>query len=137
MVQIAGNVDYEFELLKSVIYVNNKQRSLLVQKAKKKLGTLAGKQVAILGLAFKPNTDDIREAASIVIAQELVAMGAVIKAYDPVAMNNATQFLPSEVEYMRSIDKTIQDADVTFIVTEWDEIKNYPLSKYVKLMKQA
>ncbi|MGQ7197734.1 UDP binding domain-containing protein, partial [Escherichia sp. HC-TM1] len=97
----------------------------------------AGKQVAILGLAFKPNTDDIREAASIVIAQELVAMGAVIKAYDPVAMNNATQFLPSEVEYMRSIDKTIQDADVTFIVTEWDEIKNYPLSKYVKLMKQA
>lgn len=137
LVQIAGNVDYEFELLKSVIYVNNKQRSLLVQKAKKKLGNLAGKQVAILGLAFKPNTDDIREAASIVIAQELVAMGAVIKAYDPVAMNNATQFLPSEVEYMRSIDKTIQDADVTFIVTEWDEIKNYPLSKYVKLMKQA
>lgn len=137
LVQIAGNVDYEFELLKSVIYVNNKQRSLLVQKAKKKLGNLAGKQVAILGLAFKPNTDDMREAASIVIAQELVAMGAVIKAYDPVAMNNATQFLPSEVEYMRSIDKTIQDADVTFIVTEWDEIKNYPLSKYVKLMKQA
>ncbi|MGE6552013.1 UDP-glucose dehydrogenase family protein [Bacillus mycoides] len=137
LVQIAGNVDYEFELLKSVIYVNNKQRSLLVQKAKKKLGNLAGKQVAILGLAFKPNTDDIREAASIVIAQELVAMGAVIKAYDPVAMNNAAQFLPSEVECMRSIDKTIQDADVTFIVTEWDEIKNYPLSKYVKLMKQA
>ncbi|WP_317188308.1 UDP-glucose/GDP-mannose dehydrogenase family protein, partial [Escherichia coli] len=89
------------------------------------------------GLNASPNTDDIREAASIVIAQELVAMGAVIKAYDPVAMNNATQFLPSEVEYMRSIDKTIQDADVTFIVTEWDEIKNYPLSKYVKLMKQA
>ncbi|HDX9707266.1 TPA: UDP-glucose/GDP-mannose dehydrogenase family protein [Bacillus thuringiensis] len=137
LVQIAGNVDYEFELLKSVIYVNNKQRSLLVQKAKKKLGNLAGKQVALLGLAFKPNTDDIREAASIVIAQELVSMGAVIKAYDPVAMNNATGFLPSEVEYMRSIDKTIQDADVTFIVTEWDEIKNYPLSKYVKLMKQA
>ncbi|MBJ8024853.1 UDP-glucose dehydrogenase family protein [Bacillus cereus] len=137
LVQIAGNVDYEFELLKSVIYVNNKQRSLLVQKAKKKLGNLAGKQVAILGLAFKPNTDDIREAASIVIAQELVAMGALIKAYDPVAMNNAAQFLPSEVECMRSIDKTIQDADVTFIVTEWDEIKNYPLSKYVKLMKQA
>lgn len=137
LVQIAGNVDYEFELLKSVIYVNNKQRSLLVQKAKKKLGNLAGKQVAMLGLAFKPNTDDIREAASIVIAQELVAMGAVIKAYDPVAMNNAAQFLPSEVECMRSIDKTIQDADVTFIVTEWDEIKNYPLSKYVKLMKQA
>ncbi|MED3075891.1 UDP-glucose/GDP-mannose dehydrogenase family protein [Bacillus wiedmannii] len=137
LVQIAGNVDYEFELLKSVIYVNNKQRSLLVQKAKKKLGNLAGKQVAMLGLAFKPNTDDIREAASIVIAQELVAMGAVIKAYDPVAMNNATQFLPSEVEYMGSIDKTIQDADVAFIVTEWDEIKNYPLSKYVKLMKQA
>ncbi|WP_459501257.1 UDP-glucose dehydrogenase family protein [Bacillus sp. C1] len=137
LVQIAGNVDYEFELLKSVIHVNNKQRSLLVQKAKTKLGNLAGKKVAILGLAFKPNTDDMREATSIVIVQELVAMGAVIKAYDPVAMNNATQFLPSEVEYMRSIDETIQDADVTFIVTEWDEIKNYPLSKYVKLMKQA
>ncbi|AHA75389.1 MULTISPECIES: UDP-glucose dehydrogenase family protein [Bacillus] len=137
LIQIAGNVDYEFELLKSVIRVNNKQRSLLVQKAKKKLGNLAGKQVAILGLAFKPNTDDIREAASIGIARELVAMGAVVKAYDPVAMNNAAKFFPSEVEYTRSIDEAIQDADVTFILTEWDEIKNYPLSKYVKLMEQA
>ncbi|QWI72988.1 UDP-glucose/GDP-mannose dehydrogenase family protein (plasmid) [Bacillus mycoides] len=137
LLQIAGNVDHEFELLKAVIQVNNKQRSLLVQKAKKKLGNLAGLQVAILGLTFKPNTDDMREAASIVIARELVAMGAVIKAYDPVAMNNATQFLPPEVEYMRSIDETIQDADVAFIATEWDEIKNYPLNKYVKLMKKA
>ncbi|MEM5611225.1 UDP-glucose/GDP-mannose dehydrogenase family protein [Bacillus thuringiensis] len=93
--------------------------------------------MAILGLAFKPNTDDIREAASIGIARELVAMGAVVKAYDPVAMNNAAKFFPSEVEYTRSIDEAIQDADVTFILTEWDEIKNYPLSKYVKLMEQA
>ncbi|MGH1288390.1 UDP-glucose dehydrogenase family protein [Bacillus toyonensis] len=137
LVQIAGNVDYEFELLKSVICVNNKQRSLLVQKAKKKVGDLAGKKVAILGLAFKPNTDDMREAASIVIAQELVAMGAIIKAYDPVAMSNAIHFLPSEVECMSNIDETIHGADVAFIVTEWNEIKNYPLSKYVKLMKQA
>lgn len=137
LVQIAGKVDYEFKLLKSVINVNNKQRSLLVRKAKERLGNLAGKRVAILGLAFKPNTDDMREAASIIIAQELVAMNAIVKAYDPVAINNAIQFLPPEVEFVSSIDKTIQDAEVVFIVTEWDEVKNYPLSQYVKLMKQA
>ncbi|MDZ3952321.1 UDP-glucose/GDP-mannose dehydrogenase family protein [Bacillus thuringiensis] len=137
LVQIAGNVDYEFELLKAVIQVNNKQRSLLVKKAKKKLGNLAGKHIAILGLAFKPNTDDMREATSTVIAQELVAMGAIVKAYDPVAIKNATQFLPPEVEYMGNIDETIQAAEATFIVTEWDEIKNYPLNKYVSLMKEA
>lgn len=137
LVQIAGNADHEFKLLKSVIQVNNKQRSLLLRKAKKKFGNLAGKTVAILGLAFKPNTDDMREAASIVIAQELISMGVVIKAYDPVAINNAKQFLPPEVEYMSSIDETIQDADVAFIITEWDEIKKYPLSNYIRLMKEA
>ncbi|WP_100618191.1 UDP-glucose dehydrogenase family protein [Bacillus cereus] len=137
LVHFADNVDYEFELLKAVIQVNNKQRSLLVEKAKKKLGSLAGKQVAILGLAFKPNTDDMREAASIVIVQELIALGAIVKAYDPVAMNKATQFLPPKVAYMRNIDETIKAADATFIVTEWDEIKNYPLNKYVQLMKEA
>ncbi|HDR8072397.1 TPA: UDP-glucose/GDP-mannose dehydrogenase family protein [Bacillus cereus] len=137
LLQIAGNVEHEFALLKSVIQVNNKQRSLLVQKAKKKLGNLTGKNVAILGLAFKPNTDDMREAASIVIVQELLEMGARIKAYDPAAMNNATQFLPPEVKYMRTIDETIRAAEVTFIITEWDEIKQYPLNKYVKLMKES
>ncbi|HHQ2480895.1 TPA: UDP-glucose dehydrogenase family protein [Bacillus cereus] len=137
LLQIANNVDHEFDLLKAVIQVNNKQRSLLVEKAKKKLGNLAGKQVAVLGLAFKPDTDDMREAASIVIVQELMATGAIVKAYDPVAMNNATHFLPPQVMYMRSIDEAIQAADVTFIVTEWDEIKNYPLSKYINLMKEA
>ncbi|WP_340135790.1 UDP-glucose/GDP-mannose dehydrogenase family protein [Bacillus cereus] len=137
LVQIAGSVNHEFKLLKSVIQVNNKQRSLLIRKAKKKLGNLAGKTVAILGLAFKPNTDDMREAASIVIAQELVSMGAVVRAYDPVATNNAKKFLPPEVEYMSSIDKTIQDAEIAFIITEWDEIKNYPLSNYIRLMKEA
>ncbi|TJZ99721.1 UDP-glucose/GDP-mannose dehydrogenase family protein [Bacillus thuringiensis] len=137
LVQIAGSVNHEFKLLKSVIQVNNKQRSLLIRKAKKKLGNLAGKTVAILGLAFKPNTDDMREAASIVIAQELVSMGAAVRAYDPVATDNAKKLLPPEVEYMSSIDKTIQDAEVAFIITEWDEIKNYPLSNYIRLMKEA
>ncbi|OPA11705.1 UDP-glucose dehydrogenase family protein [Bacillus cereus] len=137
LVQIAGNVNHEFKLLESVIQVNNKQRSLLIRKAKKKLGNLAGKTVAILGLAFKPNTDDMREAASIVIAQELVSMGAAVRAYDPVAIDNAKKYLPPEVEYMSSIDKTIQDAEVAFIITEWDEIKNYPLSNYILLMKEA
>ncbi|MGU3438775.1 UDP-glucose dehydrogenase family protein [Bacillus cereus] len=137
LVQIAGNVDYEFVLLKSVIQVNHKQQRLLVQKAKQRLGNLRGKRVAILGLAFKPNTDDLREAASVVIVQELVSLGAVIKAYDPVAMNNARKLLPTEIEYMQSIDEAIQAADVVFIVTEWDEIKRYPLSNYVKRMKKA
>ncbi len=89
LIQIAGNVDHNFDLLKAVITVNNNQQNSIVDKVKNILGDIRGKQVAMLGLAFKPNTDDMREAASIVIANHLVKLGAKTIAYDPIAAENA------------------------------------------------
>ncbi|OLO38095.1 UDP-glucose 6-dehydrogenase [Alkalihalophilus pseudofirmus] len=137
LVQIAGNVEHEFHLLRSVIEVNNKQQKLLVEKAKERFGNLRGLRVAILGLAFKPNTDDMREAASIVVAEELVREGAEVIAYDPIAINNAKQVLPPAVSFAQSISEAITQADAAFILTEWHQIKTFPLSEYKKFMKNA
>lgn len=134
LIQIAGNVKHDFQLLKAVIEVNNKQQTLLVQKMKQLMG-LKGKRVAILGLAFKPNTDDMREAPSLVIADQLLTEGASVVAYDPQAKENAKLLLPY-IPYASSIDEAISEADAVFLVTEWDEIKQYPLGKYVELMRQ-
>ncbi|MEK4840791.1 UDP-glucose dehydrogenase family protein [Bacillus sp. FSL L8-0152] len=136
LIQIAGNVEHDFDLLKSVITVNNNQQASLVEKIKNVLGDMAGKQVAMLGLAFKPNTDDMREAASIVIANDLVKMGAEVVAYDPIATENAKKILPNEVQYVSSVERAVKNADVTIIVTEWDDIKEFPIERYIKLMKQ-
>ncbi|PHG56636.1 UDP-glucose dehydrogenase family protein [Bacillus wiedmannii] len=136
LIQIAGNVEHDFDLLKAVITVNNNQQNSIVDKMKNILGDIRGKQVAMLGLAFKPNTDDMREAASLVIANHLVELGAKAIAYDPIAAENAKKILPSEVEYVSSIEEAVTNADVVFIVTEWDEIKTFPIEKYIELMKQ-
>ncbi len=136
LVQMAGNVEHDFHLLKAVIDVNNKQQASLVQKAKSVIKEgLRGKKAAVLGLAFKPNTDDMREAASLVIIKQLLEAGAKVTAYDPVAMENAKKVLPDAVLYADSIDEAISGADAAFIVTEWQEIVKYPLEKYEMLMK--
>ncbi|GAF12466.1 UDP-glucose dehydrogenase [Bacillus sp. JCM 19045] len=122
LVQIAGNVEHEFTLLKAVIEVNYKQQRLLVEKAKEHFGSLRGKKIALLGLAFKPNTDDMREAASIILAQELVLAGAQVVAYDPIATENAKTLLPEAVDYVESPQEAINGADTAFIVTEWEDI---------------
>lgn len=83
--QIAGHVEHDFELLKSVIKVNNNQQSMLVDKVLNRLGGVTGKTIALLGLSFKPNTDDMRDAPSIVIADRLAALDARMTAYDPIA----------------------------------------------------
>lgn len=135
LVQIAGNVQHRFELLEAVIQVNNKQQSMLVEKAKQYVGCLRGKKIALLGLAFKPNTDDVREAASLVIANKLIDEGAHVVAYDPIAADNAKKHLPASVQYADSITEAIRDADAAFIVTEWDEIKRTPLSVFHEHMR--
>lgn len=136
LIQIAGNVEHDFDLLKSVITVNNNQQASLVEKVKDILGDIKGKQIAMLGLAFKPNTDDMREAASIVIASDLVELGAKVVAYDPIAIENARKILPNEVQYVSSVEEAVTNADVTLIVTEWDDIKAFPIEKYIELMKK-
>jgi UDPglucose 6-dehydrogenase len=136
LVQIAGNADHEFELLKSVINVNNKQQRLLVDKAVERFGSLTGKRIALLGLAFKPNTDDMREAPSIVVSELLVNAGATVIAFDPIAVENAKKMLPEEVQYSESINEALSSADMAFIMTDWDEIVNMDLGILSDLMKE-
>ncbi|PET00266.1 UDP-glucose 6-dehydrogenase [Priestia megaterium] len=136
LVQIAGGVEHDFELLKSVIEVNNNQQRLMVDKILSRFGSLEGKTIALLGLAFKPNTDDMREAASIVLAKELINRGAKIKAYDPIAISKAKITLPNSVQYEHSMEKALLDADLAIIVTEWNEFKNMDLSKLHSSMKE-
>ncbi|WP_100333174.1 UDP-glucose dehydrogenase family protein [Bacillus alkalisoli] len=133
LVQIAGDVNHRFHLLEAVINVNAKQQKVLLHKAKVKFGNLIGKQVAVLGLAFKPNTDDIREAASIVMVEELIKEGAIVKVYDPIAIDNFKQ-IGFHVQYCKSIELCISGADMVFILTEWDEIASYPIEEYAKYM---
>ncbi|HDR8065100.1 UDP-glucose 6-dehydrogenase [Bacillus thuringiensis] len=133
--KIAENVDYDFSLLSSVIQFNNKQQRKLLDQAIKDFGTLEGKKVGILGLTFKPNTDDMREAASLVIIPELIEMGAHVKAYDPIAIDNAKKILPSTIEYTNEVMEAIEDTEIVFILTEWDEIKSIPLEKFESKMK--
>ncbi|MGM2838174.1 UDP-glucose dehydrogenase family protein [Bacillus cereus group sp. Bce002] len=133
--KIAENVDYDFSLLSSVIEFNNKQQRKLLNQAIADFESLEGKNIGILGLAFKPNTDDIREAASLVIIPELIGMGANVTAYDPIAINNAKELFPSDVEYVSEAIDAIKDMDIVFILTEWDEIKSIPLEKFESEMK--
>ncbi|MCA1060263.1 UDP-glucose/GDP-mannose dehydrogenase family protein [Rossellomorea aquimaris] len=122
LVKISEERDYDFHLLKSVINVNEKQKTSLVRKAKERFGTLHGKKIALLGLAFKPETDDMREAASISVARELIEEGAEVIGYDPIATENAKKVLPEEVQYVDQIEEAIKQAEVVFILTEWKEI---------------
>lgn len=135
LVQLAGNYEYPFELLEAVIRVNNRQPIRLYERAKRLLGHFYNKKVAVLGLAFKPNTDDMREAPSVVIIEKLLCEGANIVAYDPVATEKAKVVLGNRIHYAHSIEEALQDADVAFIVTEWKEIREVPLSTFVQQMK--
>ncbi|MGG3571838.1 UDP-glucose/GDP-mannose dehydrogenase family protein [Bacillus gobiensis] len=137
LTQIAANIDHDFKLLKAVIEVNNKQQDLLVEKAKARFGSLKNKQIAILGLAFKPDTDDMREAASIVVSQHLIQEGANVTAYDPIAIENAKRILPGAVDFASSLEEAITETDAVFILTDWSEFKELDLNIYTQYMKHS
>ena len=117
---LAGNSGYHFQLLGSVIEVNELQKRRVVQKLQKRIGSLAGKRVALLGLAFKPDTDDMREASSLVLAARLQGEGAEVTAYDPVAADAARGMLEG-VEFHDSAPAALAGADAAVLVTEWPE----------------
>jgi hypothetical protein len=118
--QLAGNTGYHFQLLNSVIEVNELQKRRVLGKLTKHLGSLAGKRVALLGLAFKPETDDMREASSLVLASRLRGEGAEVVAFDPVAAQAAAPLLPA-VEMAESAEQALDGADAAILVTEWPE----------------
>ncbi len=118
--QLASNSGYHFQLLSAVIEVNELQKRRVIGKLGKHLGNLRGKRVALLGLAFKPGTDDMREAPSLVLASRLLAEGAEVRAWDPIA--DARELLPS-VEHCGSWQEAVRNADAAVIVTEWPELR--------------
>ncbi len=117
--QLAGNSGYHFQLLTSVIEVNELQKRRVIGKLKKHLGSLEGKRVALLGLAFKPETDDMREASSLVLAARLLAEGATVTAYDPIV---TTFDRLAGVELRESVEDAVDEADAVVLVTEWKAI---------------
>jgi len=118
--QLAGNSGYPFLLLQAVWEVNELQKRRVVQKLQQRLGSLRGKTVALLGLAFKPNTDDMREAPSRVVAARLIAEGAVVRGWDPVARPDDLHGL----EFCDSVLDAVRGADAAVVVTEWPELRD-------------
>jgi UDPglucose 6-dehydrogenase len=118
--QLAGNTGYHFQLLTAVIEVNELQKRRVVKKLQQRLGSLAGRKVALLGLAFKPDTDDMREASSLVLAARLQGEGAEVAAYDPVAADAARPLLDG-VEFAGSALEALDGADAAVLVTEWPQ----------------
>jgi UDPglucose 6-dehydrogenase len=119
--QLAGNSGYHFQLLTAVIEVNELQKRRVVGKLAKHLGSLRGKTIALLGLAFKPNTNDMRDAPSLVLAPRLLAEGAVVRGWDPVAFEEAKHALRG-VDLKETLLDALKDADAAVIVTEWEEL---------------
>ena len=126
--QLAGNSGYHFQLLNAVIEVNELQKRRVMSKLHKHLGTLVGKRVALLGLAFKPNTDDMREATSLVLSARLQADGAKVVVYDPVAEEEARKLIRG-VEFAQSAMECVTGADAVVLVTEWSEFKELDWGK--------
>jgi UDPglucose 6-dehydrogenase len=130
---LAGNIGYHFQLLNSVIEVNELQKRRVMAKLSKHLDTLVGKRVALLGLAFKADTDDMREASSLVLAARLEGEGATVVAYDPVAAEPAQELLPS-VEMAGSPLDALEGADAAVLVTEWPEFAELDWAEVARRM---
>jgi UDPglucose 6-dehydrogenase len=131
--QLASNSGYHFQLLNAVIEVNELQKRRVVGKLEKHLGKLRGKRVALLGLAFKPNTDDLREAPSLVLASRLLAEGAEVRAWDAVA--DASHLLQG-VTFCESVLEAVSGADAAVIVTEWEELRSLPSDQVRRAMRR-
>jgi UDPglucose 6-dehydrogenase len=132
--QLAGNSGYHFQLLNSVIEVNELQKRRVMGKLQKHLGSLVGKRVGLLGLAFKPETDDMREATSLVLSARLQAAGATVVAHDPVAEDEARKLIAG-VEFADSPEQVAHDADAIVLVTEWRQFLDLDWATIARTMR--
>ncbi len=131
--QLAGNSGYHFQLLNAVIEVNELQKRRVISKLQKHLGSLVGKKIALLGRAFKPDTDDMREASSLVLSARLQADGALITAYDPIAEEEARRLIKG-VDFASSALECVAGADAVVLVTEWSEFSELDWGKVAGTM---
>jgi len=135
LVALSRKLEYEPKLIEEVISINVMQAKHMVELAEEELGNLEGKKIAILGLSFKPNTDDIREAASLRVIEILLAKGAEVTTFDPAAMDNVKKVLGNRINYSKSIYECLENADCCMLVTEWEEFKKLQPSDFTKLMR--
>lgn len=139
---LSKEVNEELKTVKACIEVNKSQKIRLYEKLKSDYKNLKGKTIAVLGLTFKPGTDDLREAPSIDNIELLIDEGAFVKAYDPIGIENFKKLIQkknidgSKINYYESIDETIKDSDAVLIMTEWKEVKEYDIINYERLMKK-
>ncbi len=135
--KIAKDFDCDYEILKAADDVNQRQRLLFVNKIFKKLGDdLSGKTIAVWGLSFKPNTNDMREAPSITIINSLLEHGAIIKAYDPKAYDNARLHFGDKISYMGNSYEALDGADAMVLLTEWNEFRRPDFERIKQLLKE-
>jgi UDP-glucose/GDP-mannose dehydrogenase family protein/LAGLIDADG DNA endonuclease family protein len=132
--QLAGNSGYHFQLLNAVIEVNELQKRRVIAKLEKHLGSLVGTTIALLGLAFKPDTDDMREATSLVLSARLQAAGATVRAYDPIAEDEARTLMPG-LEFADGALDCVAGADAVVLVTEWKEFKELDFRAVASAMR--
>lgn len=134
LAHLARDKQYDFSIVNAVIEVNARQRQLVVERARAALGGFAGKTVTLLGLAFKPDTDDIREAPALHIAAALLKEGAKVNAYDPAAMDETRKVLPN-VNYFNDPYTACDKSDLVIIVTEWNEFRDLDLKRVRELVR--
>ena len=132
---VAESFDYHPELLHAVMDINRDQRMLVIDKLRECLDELPNRIVGLLGLAFKPNTDDMREAPSLDIAKVLLAAGAEVRAYDPAAIERSRMLIP-DVEYLRDAYEVADGADAIVLITEWNEFRQLDMARVKQLMRR-
>ena len=136
LVHTAASLGYDFPLLRAVVEINKERAAHFVAMMDKPLNPIEGRAIAVLGLAFKPNTDDMREAKSVEVINALLQRGATVRAYDPVAIENARSILPSRVVYCDSPYAAASGADAVALVTEWNEFKFLNLERLRSVMRR-
>lgn len=135
MVTVSKELGYDFGLLKEVIQINEDQTKHFLRRMEKALGGFEGKRIALMGLAFKPNTDDIRDAKSLIMIEEITAKGGTVVGYDPVAEENVREIYPN-IEYAPNVYELGIDADALVLVTEWNEFRQLDLERLGQPMKR-
>ncbi|MDD4110579.1 MAG: nucleotide sugar dehydrogenase, partial [Clostridia bacterium] len=134
LIKTGEEYGYEFKIMKATEEVNHRQIDLLLEKLKKQIPNLKGKVIAVWGLAFKPKTDDVREAPALKIIEKLLKEGAKIRAFDPVAMPNTKKILPY-IYYAKNSQDAVKGADALIVATEWDEFRSVDIEGMKKAMK--
>ena len=135
LLTIAGEKGVELGVVQAAVSANELQKDFVVEKIRAAMGTLKGKTIAVLGLSFKPNTNDMRDAPSVHIIRKLLEEKCTVRAFDPAAVNDAKEALGRKIRYARNSYDCAKDADAVVIVTEWNEFRNLDLVKLKKLLK--